>query len=244
MAKNQRQRRPLQDETRQSNQTARERRQASRRQRDRIEEQRDRREQRRERERLRRQTVDSIRSPKEDVRADRLDSRLVPIEDTFLGRPVGVPGELPVLIGERWGIHTSNQTFSTGVTGTLSWYVNTFTTERNGYPALLVGGSGGTAFRIPAGLAGIWLITVNLTWAATSTAGTRSMDVEFTGGGAIIAYSAWDGESTSGTVSTHYLFQEGDEFQVDAVQDSGGNLDLIGADPPQFCYIELIFAGK
>jgi len=244
MAKNQRQRRPLQDEGRTEKATARERAQASRRQRDRIEENRDRREQRRERNRLRRQTVDSIRSPKEDIRVDRLDSRLMPVEDTFLGRPVGVPTDLPVLIGERWGANESNEGFSDGVEANVTWWVPTYTTERNGYPALLVGGSGGDTFRIPAGLAGVWDIRYHVTWAATSSTGIRTHTVVLVEGDVIVAYMSFDGENTSGEVNTRYLFNEGDEFYTTANQNSGGSLDLLGASVPQFTYLELTFVGK
>ena len=162
--KNQRQRRPLQDETRTGKKTVRERAQISKRQRDRIEENRDRREQRREDERLRRQTVDSVRSPKEDVRTDRFDSRLIPVEDTFLGRPVGSPTDLPVLIGERWALDTTNATVA-DTEETVVWDTAVFTTERNGYPALYDGAGN---FRIPAGLAGVWRITVQVKWSIAS----------------------------------------------------------------------------
>jgi len=241
MAKNQRQRRPLQDETRQTKQTVRERAQASRRQRDRIEENRDRREQRRERARLRRQTVDSVRSPKEDVRTDRFDSRLTPVEDTFLGRPVGMPTELPVLIGERWGVDSGDQIVSTGTTTLVNWGVSSFTTERNGYPALLVSSN---VFRIPAGLAGVWYVGYGATWSASSTAGSRIHTVRFVSDNPVILYHSFDGENQSGYVSTHYLFQEGDEFEATCFQDTGGDLTLLGGSVPQFTYLELIFKGK
>lgn len=245
MAKNQRQRRPLQDDTRSAKQTVRERAQVSKRQRDRIEENRDRRERRRERQRLRRQQVDSIRSPKEDMRTERMDSRVIPVEDTFLGQPVGMPQELPVLIGERWGGVDTNQGISNSTETTLIWEIPTFTTERNGYPALGIGSSSQfTNFRIPAGLAGVWHITLHVTWAATSFSGIRTTYIKFVGGSPIIAYNSWDGESTSGEVNTHYLFQEGDEFYASCQQDSGAALDVIGDSSGQFTYIELIFAGK
>lgn len=240
MAKNQRQRRPLQDDTRQNKQTVRERAQVSKRQRDRIEENRDRREQRRERNRSRRQIVDSVRSPKEDVRIDRMDSRLVPVEDTFLGRPVGVPSELPVLIGERWSLGASGQTISNNTEETIDFTLSKYTTERNGYPALYQGSG---LWRIPAGLAGIWEVTFSCTWSALSVGGTRTIWLEYTDN-TVIAYSAFDGESQSGVVTTTWQFQEGDEFRFSGQQTSGADLDMLGSADQSFSYAILTFLGK
>ena len=213
MAKNQRQRRPLQDDTRSEKQTVRERTQVSKRQRDRIEENRDRREQRRERQRLRRQTVDSVRSPKEDVRTDRFDSRLVPIEDTFLGRPVGVPTDLPVVIGERWNL-TGGQSLAPSTPETVVFDSAVFTTERNGYPVIFTSDG---KWRIPAGLGGIWNISTALSWPG---AGGETFIVKVS----VLLNGSTTIASSQTTISfdnifNHYLsatynFQEADYFEV------------------------------
>jgi hypothetical protein len=226
MAKNQRQRRPLQDEGRTNKKTARERKQASRRQRDRIEENRDRREQRRERERLRRQTVDSIRSPKEDVRVERFDSRIVPVEDTFLGQPVGAPRELPVVIGERWDL-SANQTFAHSVTETILFDTPAFTTERNGYPAIYTASSG--TWRIPAGLAGIWAVPVIIRY-DDNPISTPDLRVVLNGATVIgrTRLGAASGD-VSMSVRVVYEFQEADEFVIDLTHFAGVNADITGS---------------
>jgi len=240
MAKNQRQRRPLQDEGRTEKKTARERAQASRRQRDRIEENRDRREQRRDRQRLRRQTVDSVRSPKEDVRTERFDSRLVPIEDTFLGRPVGMPTDLPVVIGERWYLGSNQSIPGNGTVTTVTHDTSVFTTERNGYPALYQGSG---VFRIPAGLRGIWLITAAVHWSGQA-GGDRITYLEFTDNTDI----AWifqddnSGHALTQVLTTQYIFNEGDEFKLTVQQDSGSSINLAAGS--QANWVFMWFIGK
>jgi hypothetical protein len=241
MAKNQRQRRPLQDEGRTEKKTARERAQASRRQRDRIEENRDRREQRRERNRLRRQTVDSVRSPKEDVRMDRFDSRLVPIEDTFLGRPVGSPTDLPVVIGERW-YRSTDQTISNNSETTLAFDAPTFVTERNGYPSLYQGSSTGV-WRVPAGLSGIWLLQVHLLWNCDG-AGNIDLAIEYTDDtriGKDHLETPSVGDYTQ-QISIVHQFSEGDEFKARVLQVTGTNLFLTGGANDSL--MSAVFLGK
>ena len=238
MAKNQRQRRPLQDDTRTAKQTVRERTQVSKRQRDRIEENRDRREQRRERNRLRRQTVDSVRSPKEDVRTDRFDSRLTPIEDTFLGRPVGTPTELPVLIGERWNL-ANNQLIADSTATVLVFDTAVFTTERNGYPALYTSADG--VFRVPAGLAGIWSIWCQIQWASNTT-GTRTSGLHLNGGSAVGEVVGPGTVDQSQLFNTVYILQESDTLQIKVTQNSGGSLNVLGNTPRSWVFAQ--FLGK
>jgi len=237
VAKNQRQRRPLQDEGRTNKKTARERAQASRRQRDRIEENRDRREQRRERDRLRRQTVDSIRSPKEDVRIDRLDSRLVPVEDTFLGQPVGVPRDLPVLIGERWDLGT-DQTVTAATWKPLEFGSAVFTTERNGYPAIYTAST--FKWRVPAGLAGIWSMSVTLRY-TTGAGGTPEIRFLLNGATAIATMRHPEADNAgSMTLSTVYNFMEADEFTMETRHFFGSNATVEADDTWAFAH----FLGK
>ncbi len=220
MAKNQRQRRPLQDDTRNEKQTVRERAQVSKRQRDRIEENRDRREQRRERQRLRRQTVDSVRSPKEDVRTDRFDSRLVPIEETFLGRPVGSPTELPVLIGELWVFTTPASITATASSDvTIVFDTSKFTTERNGYPSIYNPSTG--IWRIPSGLSGIWSIHAQAVWSSGSDS-SDSLKIQLNGATDIATNTIISDTSEHyQTISVIYQLQEADEFEIIA-HDGGG----------------------
>lgn len=170
MANRRRRERPVQDEGRKDRKDSRQRNEQSRVQRERIERQRDRRERRREIRRAKRQQVDSVRSPKEDLRTERFESRLLPVEDSFLARPVGTPHELPVLIGERWGLDVTEAT-ADGVEESVPFDTPVFTTERNGYPALY---DGVDTFRIPAGLAGIWRITTHLQWSIAANITTTT----------------------------------------------------------------------
>jgi hypothetical protein len=182
-----------------------------------------------------RATVDSVRGKGYGLRLPRLENRISPVEEGVLGRPYGIERGLPVFIGERWNRGT-NQTITTATTTEIQYGSKTFSSERLGYPLLY--DSSTYTWTIPASLPGIWQISGLARFDSNAT-GFRYVRVYLNDATVIYHYQldAGDTEQSLPIIVQDY-FDEGDTFQVQVRQNSGGDLDLIGSSENVFLSVE------
>lgn len=199
-------------------------------------------ERRQERRESRRDRVEQIRDRNSDLRSGRDRNRLNPIQDSLLGLPQDNRKVLPTFIGERWN-RNANQIIATGNVTTVQFGgTPDFTTKRTGYPGIY----DDTTYRwtIPAGLSGIWTIAGVVRWDNNST-GHRTVSVLLNGTTIIYSYrmptSSVTGDLSLPVVLT-WPFSEGEYFEVQVNQNSGGNLNLVGGS--EYCHVTASFVGS
>lgn len=174
------------------------------------------------------------------LRRSRSKSRLSEVGDSMFGRPFDTEPPLPQFIGEAW-YKSANQVTATGVAEAIAYGTTVFDTDRTNFPPLW--DSTLERFTIPPGLGGVWSGTGIMRWALDGTAtGNRNVNVLLNGTTTIYAYraDATDAQMSLPIVFT-YLFSEGDYFNVQVTQSSGGALDVVGG--LENTYFSLSFEG-
>lgn len=181
---------------------------------------------RRERRQERRDRIESIRGRHAELRLRRLRARLVSVDDSLLGTPLGIQEGLPTLIGERWNRMT-NQSIPDSTWTTIQYGNSSFTADAAGYSSIY--DSSTNVWRIPHGLAGVWRFNGNAAFDSNSTGG-RQVRVLLNGSTTIYQFRLPAGGSgiVSLPIAFTYEMSDTDYFVVQVQQNSGASLDLVG----------------
>jgi hypothetical protein len=158
-----------------------------------------------------------------------------PDDGVVLGSYGAAPGDL--FVGARV-FHNASQSLSSGVSTALA-----FNSERFDSHAFHSTTSNHSRLTVPANLGGKYLITGSLQWDSSAAGNYRTAIILLNGATPIAADSRApvSGLETFQHLTTLYSLDAGDYVQLMALQDSGGALDVEGANnySPEFALVRL-----